>query len=120
MAPYHMPDTLDASQYEFPLAALIDVISSTEAESKWAELHSAQERAIAALENRRTELNGLYERAVAPDTSWEEITQVASMIGEWDAPQQKNFILRLTRFSKNSQLRVTTCPRRSDERARKV
>lgn len=83
MAPYHMPDTLDASQYEFPIAALIDAIGSTEAESKRAELHSAQERAIAALENRRTELNSLYERAVAPDTSWEEITQVASMIGEW-------------------------------------
>jgi hypothetical protein len=83
MAPHHMPDTLDASQYEFPLAALIDAIGSTEAESKWAELHSAQERAIAALENRRTELNSLYERAVAPDTSWEEITQVASVIGEW-------------------------------------
>jgi hypothetical protein len=83
MAPYHMPDTLDASRYEFPLAALIDAIGSTEAESKWTELRSAQERAIAALENRRTELNSLYERAVAPDSSWEEITQIASMIGEW-------------------------------------
>jgi acyl carrier protein phosphodiesterase len=81
--PYQMPDTLDASQYEFPLATLIDAIGSTEAESKWAKLQSAQERAIAALENRRAELNSLYKRAVAPDTSWEEIAQVASMIGEW-------------------------------------
>jgi hypothetical protein len=78
-----LPDTLDASQYEFPLAALIDATEWTEAASGWAKLRSAQERAIAALENRRTELNSLYERAVAPDTSWEEITQLASMIGEW-------------------------------------
>jgi hypothetical protein len=78
-----MPDTLDASQYEFPLAALIDAIEWTEAATGWAKLRSAQERAIAALENRRTELNSLYQRAVAPDTSWEEITQVASMIGGW-------------------------------------
>ena len=81
--PDDMPDTLDASQYEFPLAALIDATEWTEAASGWAKLRSAQERAIAALENRRIELNSLYERAVAPDTSWEEITQVASIIGEW-------------------------------------
>jgi hypothetical protein len=83
VAPYPMPDRLDASQYEFPLAALIDAIGSTEAESKGAELHSAQERVILALEKRRIALDCLYERAVAPDTSWEEITQVASTIGEW-------------------------------------
>ena len=77
-----MPDTLDGSRYELLLAALIDAIGSTEAGSEGAKLHSAQERAITALENRRTELNSLYERAVAPDSGWEEITQVASMIGE--------------------------------------
>jgi hypothetical protein len=79
----HMPDTYDASQYEFPLAALIDAIASAEAESKWAKLHSAQETVLAAVENRRAEFNGLYERAAAPETGWEEITQVASMVGEW-------------------------------------
>jgi hypothetical protein len=78
-----MPDALDASRYEVPLAALIDAIESTEAASKWDKLHSAQERAVTALESRRAELNTLYERAVAPDTGWREITQVAAMIGEW-------------------------------------
>ena len=78
-----MPDALDASCYEVPLAALIDAIESTEAASKWDKLHSAQERAVTALESRRAELNTLYERAVAPDTGCQEITQVAAMIGEW-------------------------------------
>jgi hypothetical protein len=80
---YDMPDTLDASRYEFPLAALVDAIDSTEPSIKLSKPHSAQEGALAALENRRAELNSLYERAVAPDTNWQEITQVASMIGEW-------------------------------------
>jgi len=83
MARYHMPDTLDASQYEFPLAALIDAIGSTEAESGWAKLRSSQERALKALEGRRKELDGLYQRAIAPDSEWQEIAQVASMVGEW-------------------------------------
>jgi hypothetical protein len=78
-----MPDALDASRYEVPLAALIDAIESAEAASKWDKLHSAQERAVTALEGRRAELNTLYERAVAPDTGWQEITQVAAMIGDW-------------------------------------
>ena len=78
-----MPDTLDALQYEVPLAALLDAIDSTEPSSRWAKLDSAQERALAALEYRRAELNSLYERAVAPNTDWQEISQVASMIGEW-------------------------------------
>jgi hypothetical protein len=78
-----MPDALDASRYEVPLAALIDAIESTEAASKWDKLHSAQEGAVTALESRRAELNTLYERAVAPDTGWQEITEVAAMIGEW-------------------------------------
>ena len=79
----HMPDTLDVSQYEFPLAALIDATEWTEAASGWAKLRSAQERAIAALEDRRKELNDLYQRAIAPDSEWQKIAQVASMVGEW-------------------------------------
>jgi acyl carrier protein phosphodiesterase len=78
-----MPNFYDASQCEFPLAALIDAIGSAEAESKWAKLHSAQETARAALEKRRAELNTLYQRAAAPETGWEEITQIALMVGEW-------------------------------------
>jgi hypothetical protein len=78
-----MPDTLDASRYELPLATLIAGMESTEAADNWARFHSTQERALAALENRRAELDTLYERAVAPDTGWQEITQVAAMIGEW-------------------------------------
>jgi hypothetical protein len=78
-----MSDILDASHYELPLAALIDAIDSTETASKWANLHSAQKRALAALETRRSELNTVYDRARAPDTGWREITQVAALIGEW-------------------------------------
>ncbi len=78
-----MPDTLDASQYEFPLAALIDATEWTEAASGWAKLRSAQERALEALEGRRKELDDLYQRAIAPDSEWQEIAQVASMVGEW-------------------------------------
>ena len=78
-----MSDAIDATRYELPVAALIDTIESTEAASNWDELHSAQERAVAALESRRVELNTLYERAVAPDTGWQEISEVAAMIGEW-------------------------------------
>jgi hypothetical protein len=66
-----------------PVAALIDTIESAEAASNRDKLQSARERAVAALESRRDELNALYERAVAPDTGWQEITQVAAMIGEW-------------------------------------
>jgi hypothetical protein len=78
-----MSDAIDATRYELPVAALIDAIESTEAASNWDKLHSAQERAVAALESRRVELNTLYERAVAPDTGWQEISEVAAMIGEW-------------------------------------
>jgi len=81
---WQMPDTLDASRYELPLAALIDAIGSTDTASKSVELHAAQERVLAALESRRTELNTLYQRTVAPDTGWREITRVAAMIGEWE------------------------------------
>jgi hypothetical protein len=62
---------------------LTDATEWTETAGKWAKLHSTQEAALVALENRRTELNILFERAVAPDTGYEEITQVASMIGDW-------------------------------------
>jgi hypothetical protein len=79
-----MPDTSDASRYELPLAALIDAIESAETATKRVKLRSAQERALVALESRRAELNTLYERAVAPDTGWQEITQVATMIGRWE------------------------------------
>ena len=78
-----MPDALDVSRYELPAAALIDAIELTEAASKWLKLQSARERAVAALKRRRAELNALYERAVAPDTGWQEITEVAAMMGEW-------------------------------------
>jgi hypothetical protein len=78
-----MSDALDATRYELPVAALIETIESTEAASKWDKLHSAQERAVAALESRRAELSTLYERAVVPDTGWQEISEVAAMIGEW-------------------------------------
>jgi hypothetical protein len=78
-----MPDALDVSRYELPVAALIDAIELTEAASKWLKLQSARERAVAALKRRRAELNALYERAVAPNTGWQEITEVAAMMGEW-------------------------------------
>jgi hypothetical protein len=78
-----MPDALDASRYEVPVAVLIDAIGSTETANKRVRLDSAQQRALEALESRRAELNTLYERAVAPDTGWQEITQVAAIIGEW-------------------------------------
>src|ERR1700680_4378098 len=93
-----MPDALDASRYEVPLAALIDAIESTEAASKWDKLHSAQERAVTALESRRAELNTLYERAVAPDTGWQEITQVAAMIGEWGRAADKKLYPQLAQM----------------------
>jgi len=115
-----MPDALDVSRYELPVAALIDAIELTEAASKWVKLQSARERAVAALKRRRAELNALYERAVAPDTGWQEITEVAAMMGEWGALRQRSSILRLTRFGENSPPRVATFPRRSDERARKA
>jgi hypothetical protein len=80
---HHMPDILAASQYEFPLAALIDATEWTESASGWAKLRSAQERALKALEGRRKELDDLYQRAIAPDSEWQEIAQVASIVGEW-------------------------------------
>lgn len=78
-----MSDVLDVTRYELPVAALVDTIESTETASKWDKLHSAQERAVAALASRRAELNSLYERAVAPDTGWQEISKAAAVIGEW-------------------------------------
>jgi ribosomal protein S7 len=78
-----MPDALDASRYEVPVAVLIDAIGSTETANKRVRLGSVQQRAVEALESRRVELNTLYERAVAPDTGWQQITQVAAIIGEW-------------------------------------
>jgi hypothetical protein len=78
-----MPDTVEISQVEVPLAALVAATEWTEAASKSSQLYSAQERAAAALESRRAELNALYERAIAPDSGWREIFQVASMLSEW-------------------------------------
>jgi hypothetical protein len=77
-----MPEKSNARPYELPLAALIDASEWTEAAGKRAKLHSTQERALKALKARRKELDGIYERAVAPDTGWQEITKVASMVRE--------------------------------------
>src|SRR5438132_12613561 len=79
-----MPNALDASRYELPLAVLIDAIESTETVDKWVELRSAQERAFAALESRRAEFNTAFEQAVASDAAWQELTQLDAMIGEWE------------------------------------
>jgi hypothetical protein len=79
-----MPNALDASRYELPLAVLIDAIESTEAADKWVELRSAQERAFAALESRRAEFNTAFEQAVASDAAWQELIQLAATIGEWE------------------------------------
>jgi hypothetical protein len=78
-----MSDGLNASRYELPLAALIDATEWSEVDSKSAKFHSARQKALRALEDRRNELDSLYERAVAPDTKWEEIIQVAPMIDKW-------------------------------------
>jgi hypothetical protein len=93
-----MPDTLDASRFELRLAALIDATEWPEAESKWAELHSAQERARNALEDRRKELDDLYQRAIAPDSNWGEITQVASMVGEWGRAAAQKLRLQIAQL----------------------
>jgi hypothetical protein len=77
-----MPDTADVSKDEASLDALVAAAEWQEAASGRAEFHSAYERALAALELRRTELSTVYERAVAPDSGWQEITRVASKIGE--------------------------------------
>jgi recombinational DNA repair ATPase RecF len=85
-----MPDTLDAAQYKLPLNALVEAIQSVEAGSDWSKLPAAHDKALAALRSRREELDTLYERAIAPDTNWDEIAQVASMIGAWrDAAAEK-------------------------------
>src|ERR1700730_19424095 len=115
-----MPDALDASRYEVPLAALIDAIGSTEAASKWDKLHSAQERAVTALESRRVELNTLYERAVAPDTGWQEITQVAAMIGEWGRAAAEKLYPQIDALQRKLAAPGNDSPRRSDEPARKA
>jgi hypothetical protein len=78
-----MPDTVDVSQDETSLVALIAATEWHEASSQSAKFHSAQESAQGALESRRAELDDLYQRAVAPDSGWQEISRVASMIGEW-------------------------------------
>jgi len=78
-----MPDTVDKSRYEAPLAALIVAAEWTETATKSAKLRAARKKALAALESRQREFNAIYERAVAPDSGWREITQTASMICEW-------------------------------------
>jgi hypothetical protein len=77
-----MPDTVDVSKDEASFVALVAAAEWQEAASRKAKFHSAHERALAALESRRAELNALYERAVAPESGRQEITRVASMIGE--------------------------------------
>lgn len=78
-----MPDEVSTSTYEFPLAALIDASEWDEAVVKWAKLRSTQERALEALAVRRQELERIYERALQPDSEWQEITKVARMVDEW-------------------------------------
>jgi hypothetical protein len=65
------------------MAALSDAIEWTQATGKRAKLHAAQEKACRALDDRRRELDDLYERALAPDSNWREIAQVSAMVGEW-------------------------------------
>jgi hypothetical protein len=77
-----MSIALDKLQQALP-AALIEAIESTEAENVWSKLRAAQNKAIEALEERRAELAIIYERALAPDTKSEELTSVASMVGDW-------------------------------------
>jgi hypothetical protein len=115
-----MPDALDVSRYELPVAALIDAIESTEAASKWVKLQSARERAVAALKSRRAELNALYERAVAPDTGWQEITEVAAMMGEWARPAAEKLYPQIDAVRRKLAAPGSDFPRRSDERARKA
>jgi hypothetical protein len=78
-----MPGTLGAAQYKLPVNALVDAIRSAEAASDWSNLRAAHDKALAALRSRREEFDALYERAIAPDTNWDEIAEVASMIGMW-------------------------------------
>jgi len=76
-----MPDTVDVSQDEATFAALVAAAES-KAARKSAKFHSAHQRALAALEGRRAELDALYQRAVAPDSGWKEISRIASMVRE--------------------------------------
>jgi hypothetical protein len=78
-----MPDEVNTPPDEFLLAALIDESGWDEAAVKSAKLRSAQQRALDALAARRKEVENIYERAIAPDSEWQEITKVAEMVGEW-------------------------------------
>ena len=79
-----MTESLDAASSELPITALIDdAIGAAESASAWSGLRAAQDKALAAFRNRRRELDTLYERAVAPDTEWQEIAHVALTVGEW-------------------------------------
>ncbi|MGH6795065.1 MAG: hypothetical protein ACREDH_07670, partial [Methylocella sp.] len=69
---------------ELPITALIDdAIGAAERAGAWSGLRAARDKALAAFRNRCKELDTLYQRAIAPDTEWREITQVALMVGEW-------------------------------------
>jgi hypothetical protein len=83
MAQQHMRDALRLSEDQLPLRAVIESIEASGAANNWSMLEAAHNKALAALRSRREEFDILYERAVAPDTSWDEIVRVASMIGEW-------------------------------------
>jgi hypothetical protein len=78
-----MPDTVDVSQDETSLVALIAAAEWHEASGQSAKFHSAQESAQASLAGRRAELDALYQRAAAPDSGWQDIIRVAAMIGGW-------------------------------------
>lgn len=78
-----MPDTVDVSKDAATLAAIVAAAEWHEVASQSDKLHSAHEGAQTALASRRAELDDLYQRAVAPDSGWQEISRVAPMIGEW-------------------------------------
>src|SRR5690348_15795782 len=115
-----MPDTLDAAQYKLPLDALVEAIESVEWESDWSKLQAAHDEALAALRNRRGELDTLYERAIAPDTNWEEIAQVASTIGAWREAAAEKLYPQIGALQQNSGLRMATSPGRLDKRCNRV
>jgi hypothetical protein len=91
MAPQHMRDALRLSEDQLPLSALIEAIEASEAANNWSMLEAAHNKALAALRSRREDFDILYERAVAPDASWDEIARVASMIGEWGPTAAEKF-----------------------------
>lgn len=100
-----MTEMLDAASADLPISVLIDdAIGAAENATAWSNLRAAQDKALAALKNRRRELDNLYQRAIVPDTEWQEITRVALIVDEWGRaaaeklyPQIEILKLRLAR-----------------------